>query len=555
MAEGVVVANEMGEAILMNPRARLALGSGPASGIGSPLSRTLPADRLAFHLKRLRKDWDEGQETVEDVVFPLPEGALLKGFVSVVPGPEGQRAGFLLVFRDISAKAEQTGKTEEALREMPELLRGPLATAGSLVEALERHPDMPEAKQGAFLAAVREEIGRVADRLQVVEQAAAAAESSRWPGVPADPRELLEEAVASVPGVFARVELPDDGVAPVLVEPFSWVASLACVLRWMAEQSTGWAPVGALLRAEAEAVVTAFRVDHDLDVDPARLEALEVAPLGEVALPLGEAVRRNRGELWTRSSDGAFEVCLGLMRASVSPARTTQEGIADQQPEFYDFDLFLPRPSFEAEEMLNATLETLEYVVFDSETTGLHPSKGDRVVSLSAIRVRRGKIQSADTFHTLVNPGRPIPPESTGFHGIGDGEVKDAPAMGGVLRRFYEYAGNSVLVAHNAAFDKKFLDLAASQEGLPLLENPILDTLFLSYGIHKDFEGHNLEAIAARLGIEVEGRHTSLGDANTTAEIFLRLISLLAARGVETLGQAKAFCDRMLLLRWQSSRF
>ena len=112
-----------------------------------------------------------------------------------------------------------------------------------------------------------------------------------------------------------------------------------------------------------------------------------------------------------------------------------------------------------------------------------------------------------------------------------------------------------MLVAHNAAFDKKFLEIVANKFQLPPLENPILDTLFLSYGIHKEFEGHNLDALAERMGIEVQGRHTSMGDALATAKIFLRLLSLLGSRDIHTLGDAKGFCDRMLLLRWQANRF
>jgi DNA polymerase-3 subunit epsilon len=67
--------------------------------------------------------------------------------------------------------------------------------------------------------------------------------------------------------------------------------------------------------------------------------------------------------------------------------------------------------------------------------------------------------------------------------------------------------------------------------------------------------GHHLDGIAGRLGVTVEGRHTSMGDARATAEIFLRLLPLLSSRGVVTLADAKAFCDKMLLLRWQTSRF
>ena len=127
MVDGVVVANEAEETILMNPRARIILDLGYTSGIGSPLSRIFPGDRLGFHLKRVRRKWEQGRETVEDVLFPLLDGRLLKGSLSVVPGPGGERSGFLLVFRDLGSSGDGSRTPEETLREMPQLLRGPLA--------------------------------------------------------------------------------------------------------------------------------------------------------------------------------------------------------------------------------------------------------------------------------------------------------------------------------------------------------------------------------------------------------------------------------------------
>ena len=554
MAEGVVVTNEAAEVLLMNPTARLCLGTGPSSGMGSPLGHLLPPERLEFHLRRLRARWDEGRETVEHVVFPLADGPVLRGLLSAIGGPGGGRAGFLVVFRDTSTQAREERRLERALHDLPELLRGPIAAAQSLLQTLERHPDMPADRQAAFLGGLRDEVGRLSDRLRLAEEAAAAAQTL-LPGVASDPAELLAEAASSVSGAFVHIETPEGPLPPVAVEPFSWVAALAALLRWAGARSSGWSPVRVGLRAEEEAVVTTVGLEGVAPADPGEIEALEVSPRGEAAATLGDVVRRNRGELWTRAREGGFEVRLALVRASGPAGDNRVEGIADDQPEFYDFDLFLPRPSREPAQMLRTRLADLDYVVFDSETTGLHPSQGDEVVSLSAVRLRNGAIHGADIFHTLVNPGRPIPPESIRFHGIEDAMVAAAPSMAEVLPRFYEYVGNCVLVAHNAAFDKKFLDLAAKRSGLPQIDNPVLDTLFLSYGLHKDFEGHNLDAIARRLGVPVEGRHTSLGDARVTAAVFLRLLTLLEGRGIVTLGDAKDFCDRMLLLRWQSSRF
>ena len=406
MADGVVVANEAAEIILMNPRARIILDRGFASGIGAPLSRIFPSDRLSFYLNRLRRRWDPARETVEEVVFPLRDGRLLKGSLSVVPGPGGERAGFLLVFRDLSAPTEEGGRYEETLREMPQLLRGPVGTSRSLVETLQRHREMPAEKQQAFLAAVAEEMDRLGVRVTAIEEAASAAQTSRWPAIPSNPRELLEESVVSVTGLAVEIEVDADPVPLVLVEPFSWVASLRCVLQWIGQKGAGRQAIGANLRVEEGTVVTTFRVEGPFAGNLAELESLEVSPAGEEPLLLGEAVRRNRGELWTRSAGDSLEVRLALMQATAVYETRRADGLIEGEPEFYNFDLFLPRPVFERQDLLQAELADLDYVVVDTETTGLQLSKGDKVISITGIRIRRGRVQNADIFNTLVNPGR-----------------------------------------------------------------------------------------------------------------------------------------------------
>jgi len=302
-------------------------------------------------------------------------------------------------------------------------------------------------------------------------------------------------------------------------------------------------------------VVTTFRVKGPFTGSPAELESLEVCPDGEEPLTLGEAVHRNRGELWTRSCGDSHEVRLAQLLTSAVTTGRDANGTIDGEPEFYDFDLFLPRPVVERADQLQADLADLDYVVFDTETTGMQLSQGDKAISISGIRIRRGRIQNADYFHSLINPGRSIPHESIQFHHIEDHMVADAPTIHQVYPQFVEFVGDSILVAHNAAFDKKCLELAAAETGLPLIINPILDTLMLSYGIHEGAKGHSLDAIAERMGIIIEGRHTSLGDARATAHAFLGFLALLPGRGVRTLAEAKGFCDRQLFLRWQSSRF
>ena len=222
------------------------------------------------------------------------------------------------------------------------------------------------------------------------------------------------------------------------------------------------------------------------------------------------------------------------------------------RPIAYDFDLFEsvhPRG-----DLLKCSLRELVYTAFDTETTGLEPSKGDKIVAIGAVRLEKGKILKDAIFHTLVNPERPIPPQATKIHGITDEMVKDKPTLREVLPKFLTFCKDTVLVAHNAAFDLKFLEIEAEKLGLKL-DFPVIDTLFISYGLFGEFENHNLDTIAAKLGIPVAGLHSALGDALLTAEIYLRFIPHLERRGIRTLEELFEFCRKMYALKRLQKQF
>ncbi len=112
------------------------------------------------------------------------------------------------------------------------------------------------------------------------------------------------------------------------------------------------------------------------------------------------------------------------------------------------------------------------------------------------------------------------------------------PTIDMVLPRFQQFCRGTILVAHNAAFDMRMLQMKEGQTGINFI-NPVLDTMLLSAVLHPAQEKHSFDAIAERFGIRIVGRHTAIGDAIATGEIFLKLIPLLAEKGILTLRQAR----------------
>ncbi|MDH5187439.1 MAG: exonuclease domain-containing protein [Rhodospirillaceae bacterium] len=202
------------------------------------------------------------------------------------------------------------------------------------------------------------------------------------------------------------------------------------------------------------------------------------------------------------------------------------------RPEFYDFqDLNQP---MHWDEMGGKELKELTYVVFDTETTGLSPSTGDEIISIGAVRISNGEIDEAGAFYRLVNPGMAIPKQSIQYHGITDDMVAKEDHIESVLPSFKEYVGDAILVAHNAAFDMKFLKLKEEKTGI-IFPNLVLDTLLISVFLDHESHNHSLDGIAKQMGITIEGRHTALGDAVATAKLLNKMIFRLEARGITSL--------------------
>jgi len=177
-------------------------------------------------------------------------------------------------------------------------------------------------------------------------------------------------------------------------------------------------------------------------------------------------------------------------------------------------------------------LECASFVVFDLETTGLSPARS-RIVEIGAQRV--DGLATGLTFETLVNPGVPLPAAITALTGIGQGAVRRAPPADLAVRRFLSFAGDAVLVAHNARFDMGFLDRAVERLTGRRVAAPVVDTVWLARRLLSGrTRRFGLGHLAHFFGTSVEPCHRALADAAATAEILIALIGLAQERGAET---------------------
>jgi len=184
---------------------------------------------------------------------------------------------------------------------------------------------------------------------------------------------------------------------------------------------------------------------------------------------------------------------------------------------------------------LNQRLDTLRFVIMDTETTGFDPSNGDKIISLGAVVFENGKISKKDTFYELVNPVRDIPEEISDLTGIKEQTIKNKPDLSTVLSRFISWAGKSVLVGHFIEFDLSFLNKYLINNRNARLKYKTIDTQMIAKYLFPGLESYSLEVVCSYLGITCKKRHHALGDAITTAKLFELCYQLLLKRSIFTL--------------------
>ncbi|MCX7149658.1 MAG: exonuclease domain-containing protein [Rhodocyclales bacterium] len=601
LALGVVVCNLDGRILLYNSRARLqfkALAQGPTSmsggaliGLGRSIFSILERGQITHSLENIQQRLRRGSaEPTANFITSTRGGQLLRAQMAPVlrtgatgpatatvdslppappPGEGGdnvgsqaapaqgvaaatmlgaelQVTGYVLTIENITRNFEREAERDQVLQSLTDGNRAALANLRAAVETLIDSPEMEVDYRERFTRVIADEASAMSQRLETTMSGFADSLKTRWP---LEDVLAIDIVAAAARRVADRLHLPiknedQDTSLWIRVDSFALIQAITFLASRLQDH---YAIRELRLRLSAEGkMVFVDLIWSGTPVSSETLYTWELEPMNVGAetspLTLRDVVDRHSGEIWYQRDKAAHNAFFRIvLPAAVTPdvqtIDQTQHLHSDSRPEYYDFDLFAARDAEGSGIDPDRRLTDLAYSVFDTETTGLQPSNGDEIIQLGAVRIVNNRLLRQEIFDQLVDPVIPLKPEGILIHGITEAMVNGQPRLDVVLPAFHEFCAETVLVAHNASFDMRFLQLKEDSLGVRFTQ-PVLDTLLLSAVIHPNQESHRLESIAERLGINVIGRHTALGDAYVTGEVFLKMIPLLADMGILTLRQA-----------------
>ncbi len=573
LSQSVVVCNLDGRVLLYNQRARMqfrALSQAPGVaggaeliGLGRSIYGVFDRKLVTHALENIQQRILRGAaQPSAQFVTTTPAGQLLRVQMAPVRAAVQDGAaeapieltGFVLMLENITRDYEAESAKDQVLLSLTEGSRSALANMQAALDMLD-YPDLEPGMRERFLGVIREETRSLSQRIGTLEAGSASSLKTRWPLEDMLGADLVNAALKRIEVVTglnaSAVEV--DASLWLKVESFSLLQAVVYLagrlkdefevkfvqLRLGAAAPAGKAQLDLVWSGQAMSTETVM----SWEMDPMRVG-------GEATrLTVRDVVDRHAGAFWFERERVRHQAFFRLLLPLANPQERAEAAAllpTDSRPEYYDFDLF--KTTELTRSLDDQRLSELTYTVFDTETTGLNPSQGDEIIQIGAARIVNNKLLRTESFEQLVDPKRSIPAITIPIHGIEPEMVRGQPTIDQVLPAFHAFAQDTVLVAHNAAFDMRFLQLKQEQAGLAF-DHPVLDTLLLSAVVHPNQDSHRLEALAERFNVTIVGRHTALGDAMVTAEVFLKLIPLLAEKGIHTLGEAREAAQKTYYAR------
>ncbi len=586
LTQSVVVCNLDGRVLLYNNRARTQFralsdapgvaGGGELIGLGRSIygvfERNLIAHALDTIQQRLRRGVAQPQA---NFVTTTRAGQLLRvqmaPVLSVAPvaekaaagegeaaevasaaAPERTVTGFILMLDNITRNFETESRRDQLLHNLTEGNRASLANVRAAADMLE-FEDLTDDMRTRFRKVVRDEVQAMSQRLDHTANEFADSLKARWQleeMLGADLIAAVQRRIEARIGLPTKLEEVDESLW-LKVDSFSLMQAITYLASRLSDEFEvrevrfRLSAAGRLVHLD---LIWSGQAMSTETVMSWELEAMKVEDESS-PLTVRDVIDRHDGEMWLEREKVRHRAFFRILLPAATPQEQAEPDTylrGESRPEYYDFDLFAwSEKSHGLEDRL---LSELTFTVFDTETTGLNPSQGDEIIQIGATRIVNGKLLRSESFEQLVDPQRPLAPESAKIHGITSEMLRGQPTIDKVLPAFHAFSADTVLIAHNAAFDMRFLQLKEEETGLRF-DHPVLDTLLLSAVIHPNQESHRLEAIAERLGLTIVGRHTALGDAIVTAEVFLKLVPLLADKGIRTLREAREAAEQSYYAR------
>ena len=566
LTQSVVVCNLDGRVLLYNNRARMqfrtlsksptAAGGGELLGLGRSIYSIFDRKLVTHALENIQNRLQRGAASpIAQFITSTQAGQLLRVQMAPVRAVDtNDITGFVMMFDNITRDFEADAEKDRLLFTLTEGSRAAIANAQAAIEVLE-YPDIEPDMRERLFAVVRDEIHGLGKRIAEMQSSSTQNLRSRWSLEEMHGADLIEAAVRRIETTLP-IKAAWDEVDTKLwlkVESFSLLQALVHLAGRLYEDCHV-ETVQLRLQENGQRAQLDLLWSPTLSITKAVIGwELEQIRIGTetMSLTVQDVLNRHSGESWCEREANTGRMFFRFLLPLASPQEELAASVFlnnDSRPEYYDFDLF--KNTEQSRSMDDRLLSELTYTVFDTETTGLNPAGGDEIIQIGAIRIVNSKIRQHECFDQLIDPKRSIPAAGIPIHGIRPEMVKGQPTIDQVLPAFHTFAQDTVLVAHNAAFDMRCLQVKEAKTGV-VFDHPVLDTLLLSAVLHPNQESHRLEAIAERFNVTIIGRHTALGDALVTAEIFAHMIPLLMEKGITTLGQARAEAQKTYYARIQ----